>query len=177
MESICRRNLKQEINILSSLPQQEKKGTIKLQLSLKKQQEMKREHAKMWFKLLDGISADTKTNLLAAAAGENEEWTDMYQQWQKKLKKKDSKILPVYSNKLQQSKKTHDERYRLLAKNVEEVLYSKKKKKSLGTAVTADMYLKEQKLRNVALYVNIQKLASMNTQKTIVRLSATKNLM
>ena len=54
-----------------------------------------REHAKMWFKLLDGISADTKTNLLAAAAGENEEWTDMYP----------TKILPVYSNKLQKSKK------------------------------------------------------------------------
>ena len=39
-----------------------------------------KEHAKMWFKLLDGIR-DTKENLLAAAAGEHEEWTDMYKRF------------------------------------------------------------------------------------------------
>ena len=37
-----------------------------------------KEHAKMWFKELDGIS-DTAANLAAAAAGENYEWTDMYE--------------------------------------------------------------------------------------------------
>ena len=37
------------------------------------------EHAKLWYKLLhDGAVADTMTNLKDAAAGENDEWTDMY---------------------------------------------------------------------------------------------------
>ena len=41
-----------------------------------------KEHAKMWFKELDGIS-DTAANLAAAAAGENYEWTDMYEDFAK----------------------------------------------------------------------------------------------
>ena len=39
-----------------------------------------KEHAKMWFKLFAGIG-DTKDNLLAAAAGEHEEWSDMYKRF------------------------------------------------------------------------------------------------
>ena len=41
-----------------------------------------KEHAKMWFKELNGIS-DTKANLAAAADGENYEWTDMYEDFAK----------------------------------------------------------------------------------------------
>ena len=45
---------------------------------LKKQQTMKKEHAKIWFKLLHGGMPSTVENLKDAAEGENYEWTDMY---------------------------------------------------------------------------------------------------
>ena len=44
-----------------------------------------KEHAKLWFKALDGIG-DTPANLLAAAAGEHEEWTDMYKRFAEEAK-------------------------------------------------------------------------------------------
>ncbi len=88
-----------------------------------------REHAKMWFKLLDGISADTKTNLLAAAAGENEEWTDMYPTMAKEAEEEGFKDIARLFTQVAAIEKTHDERYRLLAKNVEEGSVFKKEEK------------------------------------------------
>ena len=44
-----------------------------------------KEHAKLWFKALEGIG-DTPANLLAAAAGEHEEWTDMYKRFAEEAK-------------------------------------------------------------------------------------------
>ena len=64
-----------------------------------------REHAKMWFKLLDGISAIQKQTCLLLLPEKTKNGQICIQQWQKKLKKKDSKILHVYSHKLRQSKK------------------------------------------------------------------------
>ena len=65
-----------------------------------------KEHAKMWFKELDGIS-DTAANLAAAAAGENYEWTDMYEDFAKT------------ADEVGEIEKHHEERYRALLKNVE----------------------------------------------------------
>ena len=53
-----------------------KEGYEQISALFLKTAENEREHAKMWFKELDGIS-DTAANLAAAAAGENYEWTDM----------------------------------------------------------------------------------------------------
>ena len=59
-----------------------------------------KEHAKMWFKELHGGSVpSTIENLKDAAAGENYEWTEMYKDLPKLLKKKDLIILPNYLNK------------------------------------------------------------------------------
>ena len=55
-----------------------------------------KEHAKLWFKLLDGIG-NTMDNLKAAAAGENEEHTDMYPTLQRKQEKK---VLTILQNSL-----------------------------------------------------------------------------
>ena len=55
-----------------------------------------KEHAKLWFKELDGIS-DTAANLAAAAAGENYEWTDMYEDFAKTADEEGCKL----SNNLQ----------------------------------------------------------------------------
>lgn len=60
-------------------------------------------HAYMWFKELDQLG-DTAANLLAAAEGENHEWTDMYVKWHKKLRKKVSLKLQQKCAVLQLSK-------------------------------------------------------------------------
>ena len=71
---------KQEINIhFFASKSKKKKDMNKLQQFSKKQQTMKKEHAKIWFKLLQGGEIkSTLENLEAAAEGENYEWTDMY---------------------------------------------------------------------------------------------------
>ena len=61
-----------------------------------------KEHAKMWFKLLQGGEIlSTAENLKAAAEGENYEWTDMYDRMAKEAKKRDLIILHFFLQKLQ----------------------------------------------------------------------------
>ena len=59
-----------------------KEGYEQISAMFLKTAENEKEHAKMWFKELNGIG-DTKTNLEAAAEGENYEWTDMYEDFAK----------------------------------------------------------------------------------------------
>ena len=75
-----------------------------------------KEHAKMWFKELEGISS-TADNLKAAAEGENYEWTDMYEGFAK-----EEEGFPELAFKFRlvaAIEKHHEERYRALLKNVE----------------------------------------------------------
>ncbi|MDD6050945.1 MAG: rubrerythrin family protein, partial [Clostridiales bacterium] len=79
-----------------------------------------KEHAKMWFKLLEGGKIqDTATNLLHAAQGENFEWTDMYARMADEA---DAEGFPEIAAKFRMVgaiEKTHEERYRKLLANVE----------------------------------------------------------
>lgn len=86
-----------------------------------------KEHAKMWYKLLNGGAVgSTIENLKAAAEGENYEWTDMYDQFAKRQEKKDLMILQYYLKVLQPSRKEHEERYRKLLANIEgDLVFSK----------------------------------------------------
>ena len=77
-----------------------------------------KEHAKMWFKELDGIS-DTAANLAAAAAGENYEWTDMYEDFAKTADEEGFHALAAKFRMVGEIEKHHEERYRALLKNVE----------------------------------------------------------
>ena len=77
-----------------------------------------KEHAKMWFKELDGIH-DTQTNLEAAAAGENYEWTDMYAGFAETAEKEGFAELAAKFRLVAAIEKSHEERYRALLKNVE----------------------------------------------------------
>ena len=77
-----------------------------------------KEHAKMWFKELDGIS-DTAANLAAAAAGENYEWTDMYEDFAKTADEEGFHALAAKFRMVAEIEKHHEERYRALLKNVE----------------------------------------------------------
>lgn len=77
-----------------------------------------KEHAKMWFKELNGIG-DTKANLEAAADGENYEWTDMYEDFAKTAEKEGFPELAAKFRLVGAIEKHHEERYRALLKNVE----------------------------------------------------------
>ena len=77
-----------------------------------------KEHAKLWFKELNGIG-DTADNLKAAAAGENYEWTDMYDSFAKTAEEEGFPELAVKFRMVAEIEKHHEERYRALLHNVE----------------------------------------------------------
>ena len=77
-----------------------------------------KEHAKMWFKELNGLG-DTADNLRAAAEGENYEWTDMYEGFAKTAEEEGFKELAARFRKVGEIEKHHEERYRALLHNVE----------------------------------------------------------
>lgn len=77
-----------------------------------------KEHAKMWFKELDGIG-NTAQNLLAAAEGENYEWTDMYDGFAKTAEAEGFPELAAKFRMVGAIEKQHEERYRALLHNVE----------------------------------------------------------
>ena len=77
-----------------------------------------KEHAKLWFKELNGIG-DTAENLLAAAEGENYEWTDMYDGFAKTADEEGFHELAQRFRMVAAIEKHHEERYRALLHNVE----------------------------------------------------------
>ena len=80
--------------------------------------ENEKEHAKLWFRELGGIG-DTAANLEAAAAGENYEWTDMYEQFAREAEEEGFKALAARFRMVGAIEKEHEERYRALLHNVE----------------------------------------------------------
>lgn len=77
-----------------------------------------KEHAKMWFKELNGIG-NTAENLSAAADGENCEWTDMYEEFAKTAEEEGFTEIAAKFRAVGAIEKHHEERYRALLKNVE----------------------------------------------------------
>lgn len=77
-----------------------------------------KEHAKMWFKELNGIG-DTADNLKSAAEGENYEWTDMYVEFAKTAEEEGFTELAHKFRLVAAVEKHHEERYRALLKNIE----------------------------------------------------------
>ena len=86
-----------------------------------------KEHAKMWFKELNGGEIPTTIdNLHAAADGENYEWTDMYEEFAKVAEEEGFKAIAAKFRAVAKIEKHHEERYRKLLKNIEdEVVFSK----------------------------------------------------
>ena len=79
-----------------------------------------KEHAKLWFKLLHGGEVPTTAeNLLAAAEGENFEWTDMYDRMAKEAKEEGFDHIAFLFEEVGKIEKEHEERYRKLLGNVE----------------------------------------------------------
>ena len=78
-------------------------------------------HAKIWFKILHGGDVpDTLDNLADAAAGENYEWTDMYEDFARVAREEGFNDIATLFDKVGAIEKTHEERYRRLIGNIEE---------------------------------------------------------
>ena len=95
-----------------------KEGYEQISALFLKTAENEKEHAKLWFKELEGIN-DTASNLLAAAEGENFEWTDMYEDFAKTAEEEGFKDLAIKFRLVAAIEKHHEERYRALLHNVE----------------------------------------------------------
>ena len=95
-----------------------KEGFEQISAIFAKTADNEKEHAKLWFKELNGIGS-TAENLVAAAEGENYEWTDMYAKFAKEAEEEGFHELAVKFRLVAQIEKTHEERYRKLLANVE----------------------------------------------------------
>ena len=86
-----------------------------------------KEHAKMWFKLLEGGSIrPTTDNLRAAADGENFEWTDMYERMAREAREEGFDEIAEKMEGVAKIEKEHEERYRRLLDNIrKECVFSK----------------------------------------------------
>lgn len=78
-----------------------------------------KEHAKIWFKLLNGGIGSTEENLKAAAAGENYEWTDMYATFAKEAREEGFDDIERLFEQVAEIEKEHEARYLKLLANVE----------------------------------------------------------
>lgn len=79
-----------------------------------------KEHAKLWFKHLHGGAVPgTKENLLDAAQGENDEWTEMYAQMAQEAREEGFTQIAAQFEMVGQIEKEHEERYRKLLSNIE----------------------------------------------------------
>lgn len=95
-----------------------KEGYEQIAALFLKTAENEKEHAKLWFKELNGIG-DTADNLAAAAEGENYEWTDMYSGFAKTAEEEGFTELAARFRLVAAIEKHHEERYRALLKNIE----------------------------------------------------------
>ena len=85
-----------------------------------------KEHAKLWYKYLNGGIDDTPANLLAAAEGENAEWTDMYARMAAEARAEGFDEIAEKFEQVGAIEKHHEERYRKLLKNIEDkVVFSR----------------------------------------------------
>ena len=95
-----------------------KEGYEQIAALFQKTADNEKEHAKLWFKELEGIG-DTAANLKAAAEGENYEWTEMYKGFAETAEKEGFPELAARFRLVAKIEKHHEDRYRALLNNVE----------------------------------------------------------
>ena len=98
-----------------------KEGYVQIARLFEETADNEKEHAKIWFKLLNGIGS-TAENLLAAAEGENYEWTDMYAQFAREARKEGFEDIAKLFEDVGAIEKEHEERYRKLLANLKDGL-------------------------------------------------------
>ena len=104
-----------------------KDGYVQIAAIFEETANNEKEHAKLWFKLLEGGAIKSTTeNLEAAANGENFEWTDMYAEFAKTAKEEGFAQIAFLFEKVGAIEKTHEERYRKLLANIKgDAVFSK----------------------------------------------------
>ncbi len=104
-----------------------KDGYVQIAAIFEETAKNEKEHAKLWFKLLEGGAIKPTTdNLAAAAAGENFEWTDMYERMAREADEEGFPEIAQTMRGVAAIEKEHEERYRKLLKNIEdEVVFSR----------------------------------------------------
>lgn len=106
--------------------QARKEGYEQIAAIFEETAENEKAHAKLWFKYLQGgdgktqAIGDTAANLLAAAEGENYEWTDMYKEFEQVAREEGFTELAIKFKMVGEIEKTHEERYRKLLANVKD---------------------------------------------------------
>lgn len=100
-----------------------KEGYVQIAKLFEETAANEKEHAKIWFKLLNGGDVPgTADNLLDAASGENYEWTEMYAEFAKTAKEEGFDRIAYLFEAVGKIEKHHEERYRKLLKNVKDGL-------------------------------------------------------
>ena len=104
-----------------------KEGFVQIAAIFEETAKNEQEHAKIWFKLLHGGEiGSTAENLLAAAEGENYEWTDMYYEFAKVAREEGFEEIAKLFDGVAAIEKEHEERYRKLLANVKgDLVFSK----------------------------------------------------
>ena len=104
-----------------------KDGYVQIAAIFEETANNEKEHAKLWYKLLNGGSiGSTVENLKEAAGGENYEWTDMYDNFAKEAREEGFEEIARLFEGVAAIEKEHEERYRKLLENVEkELVFSK----------------------------------------------------
>lgn len=119
-----------------------KEGYVQISKIFEETADNEKEHAKRFFKFLEGgeseinidakfplgVISDTKTNLLNAAKGENEEWTHMYPSYAKIAREEGFEAIARVFEEVAKVEKHHEERYKKLAENIEKGAVFKKDK-------------------------------------------------
>lgn len=113
-----------------------KEGYEQIAALFQKTADNEKEHAKMWFKELQGIGS-TADNLLSAAEGENYEWTDMYDSFAKTAEEEGFPELAQKFRLVGEIERHHEERYRALLRNVETAKVFERARSRSGSAATA----------------------------------------
>lgn len=103
--------------------QAKKDGYVQIAAIFEETAANEKEHAKMWYKYLNGGSvSDTAANLLDAAEGENYEWTDMYDRMAKEAREEGFTEIAAKFEAVGKVEKEHEARYRKLLENVKDGL-------------------------------------------------------
>ncbi len=98
-----------------------KDGYVQIAAIFEETAKNEQEHAKLWYKYLNGNKInDTASNLADAAAGENYEWTDMYARMAKEAREEGFDEIAAKFDGVAAIEKHHEERYRKLLKNIED---------------------------------------------------------
>ena len=103
-----------------------KDGYVQIAKIFEETAENEKEHAKIWYKLLNDGIGSTVENLKAAAEGENFEWTDMYVQFAKEAREEGFNEIADLFEGVAAIEREHEERYRKLLSNIEgDLVFSK----------------------------------------------------